>query len=238
LGAIAALILTLELLVRTGHVSPFLMPPPSAVAASFPMLFEHEQLLSRIVATFSETFAAASLATVIGVSAGWALNRWAIAHAAYFNWMVMIGAAPLTLLYPLFLVIFGRTALTIITMGSIAALPSIVLKTCEGLGSTRRVLLDVGRSFNLTPAQQFWKIQLPASAPTIFTGVRLGLIYGLLTIVGIEYLIAFGGLGQLVNDLADRYEVAAVYATVIIIMLINVCFFTSIEKVQKWLRPI
>src|SRR5262249_14818735 len=146
-----------------------------------------ERLLFHVVATFTETFAAAGLATIFGVFIGWTLNRWPIARSAYFNWFVVMGAAPLALLYPLFLVIFGRSAATIIAMGFIAGLPALVLKTCEGLRSTRRVLLDVGRSFKLSPTQQFWKIQLPASAPTIFIGIRLGLIYALLTIVGIEY---------------------------------------------------
>jgi ABC-type proline/glycine betaine transport system permease subunit len=51
-----------------------------------------------------------------------------IVGVAYFNWFLVIGAAPL--------------------------------------------------SFNLSPAQQFWKIQLPAAAPTVFTGIRLHLIVG------------------------------------------------------------
>ncbi len=41
--------------------------------------------------------------------------------------------------------------------------------------ATRRVLINVGRSFNLTPSQQFWKILFPAALPTIFVGLRLGL---------------------------------------------------------------
>ena len=72
------------------------------------------------------------------------------------------------LLYPLFLVIFGRNAATIIAMGVVAGLAPLVLKTLEGLSATRAVLIDVGRSFNLTPSQQFWKILLPAALPTVF----------------------------------------------------------------------
>ena len=53
----------------------------------------------------------------------------------------------------------------------------MILKTIEGLSGTRRVLIDVGRSFKLTPMQMFWKILLPAALPTIFVGFRLGLIF-------------------------------------------------------------
>ena len=59
----------------------------------------------------------------------------------------------LVLVYPLFLVIFGRNALTIIMIGFVAALPPVILKTLEGLSGTRPVLINVGRSFKLTPSQ-------------------------------------------------------------------------------------
>ena len=54
--------------------------------------------------------------------------------------------------------------------------------------------------------QSFTKILLPAALPTIFVGIRLGLIFTLINVVGVEYIINFGGLGQLVNDLAERYD--------------------------------
>ena len=41
----------------------------------------------------------------------------------------------------------------------------------------------------------------PAALPTIFVGVRLGMIFALINIVGVEFLINYGGLGQLINDL-------------------------------------
>jgi NitT/TauT family transport system permease protein len=235
---LVSLLACLELFIRIGRISPFLVPPPSEVAAKFPMLILHEALLSRLASTFGETLAAASLAVVVGVFSGWVLNRKPVAHAAYLGWVVVIGAAPVSLLYPLFLVAFGRGQATVIAIAFISAVPAVVLKTCEGLSTTRRVLLDVGRSFRTTAAQQFWKIQLPAAVPSIFTGVRLGVIYSLLSVVGLEYLIDFGGLGQLVADLADRYEMAALYATILFIVLINVTFFISLEKVQNWLRPV
>jgi NitT/TauT family transport system permease protein len=149
-----------------------------------------------------------------------------------------MAAAPLVLAYPLFMVIFGRNAWTIIMMGFFAALPPVILKTIEGMSSTRKVLVNVGRSFNLTPTQQFWKIMFPAALPTIFVGVRLGLIFALINIVGVEFLINYGGLGQLINDLAERYDLAGTYAAICFVILVSVLFFMTLEKAERWLRPI
>src|SRR5260370_33097917 len=114
-------------------------------------------------------------------------------------------------MYPLFLVIFGRSAWTIIMMGFAAGLPPVILKSIEGLAGTRRVLINVGRSFKLTGAQLFTKILFPAALPTIFVGIRLGLIFTLINVVGVEFLINFGGVGQLVIGFAGSSSPAGSY---------------------------
>jgi NitT/TauT family transport system permease protein len=237
IGLIAAIVLLLQLLIGAGLINRFLVPPPSAIAASFRMLIVNEGLLQRLAATTGETFIASFLATLVGVLAGWALHRWPIARRAYLGWAVGIAAAPLILVYPLFLVVFGRSMTTIIAMSVLSALTPIVVKTCEGLSSTRQVLIDVGRSFSLTPLQEFWMIQFPAAVPTIFNGVQLGWIYALLSVVAVEYLIDFGGLGQLVADLADRYEMPAMYGAILFVALVSACFFLVLDRLEEWLRP-
>jgi NitT/TauT family transport system permease protein len=237
-GFVAALLLGLQLLIDHGVIKAYLLPTPLAIVESFRTLVENENLVSRILATFARTFAAAGLATVSGILLGWALHRWLIMRRAYTSWVVALQAAPLMLLYPLFLVFLGRSASTIIAMSVVSALTPIVIKTTEGLGGTRRVLLDVGLSYNLTPSQQFWMIQFPSAVPSIFNGVRLGLIYALLSVVGVEYLIDFGGLGQLVSDLADRYEMPGMYGALIFVGLVSTCFFIVLERLETWLRPV
>ena len=234
---VLSLILALEGLIGAGMINRFLMPLPSSIAASFPVLVLREGLAGRFAATFAETFAAALFASFVGMLLGWALYRWDLARSAYLSWVVGIAAAPLILIYPLFLVLFGRSMAVIVAMSFLSALTPIALKTYEGLATTRPVLLDVGRSFSLRPMQQFWMIHFPAATPAIFSGVRLGLIYALLSVVAVEYLIDFGGLGQLVADLADRYEMPAMYAAILFVAMVSSCFFLVLEKLEQWLRP-
>jgi len=121
-------------------------------------------------------------------------------------------------------------------MGVIAGLPPLILKTIEGLSGTRQSLINVGRSFRLTRVQMLTKIMLPAALPTIFVGLRLGLIFALINIVGVEFLINFGGLGQLINDLAERYDMPGMYATIVFVILVSVLFFFVTERLERWLR--
>jgi NitT/TauT family transport system permease protein len=174
----------------------------------------------------------------VGIPLGVLLYRVRILRLACETWVAALAAAPVVLTYPLFLVIFGRSATTIVMIGFAAGVAPVILKTIEGLVSTRKVLIDVGRSFRLSASQQFWKILLPAALPSVFVGMKLGLIFAMINIVGIEFLINFGGLGQLINDLAERYDLPGTYGAICFVVLTSVVFFDVAERLERWLRPI
>jgi NitT/TauT family transport system permease protein len=228
----------IEVLIRINIINRFIVPLPSDVLAAFPRVIVEEDVFSRFLLTASEAFSASILVTIFGVAGGVLLHRYSLLRLATETWVAAVAAAPLVLMYPLYLVIFGRSALTIVMMGFTAGLAPIILKTLEGLAGTRRVLINVGRSLNLTPWQQFWKILFPAALPTIFVGLRLGLIFSLINIVGVEFLINFGGLGQLINELAERYDLPGTYAAICFVILVSICVFVIMERLERWLRPV
>ena len=54
--------------------------------------------------------------------------------------------------------------------------------------------------------------------------------------MGVEFLINFGGLGQLINELAERYDLAGTYAAIGFVLLASMVFFACMEHVERWLR--
>ena len=236
-ASVIALFAAIEGLIRASVINRHVVPLPSQVLLAFPRVIAEEDVLGRFLTTAGEAAAAALLLAATAIPLGVLLHRTQLICTAVEGWIAAMAAAPLVLIYPLFLVIFGRNALTIIMIGFAAGLAPVILKTLEGLRATRPVLLNVGRSFRLSRAQQFWKILLPSALPSIFTGMRLGLIFALINVVGVEFLINFGGLGQLINDLAERYDLPAMYATICFVILVSVVFFMGLEHLERCLRP-
>lgn len=236
-GSLVVFFLAIELLIQVGVINRFIVPPPSEIIGSFKRVILEEDIFNRFLLTATECLTAGIMLTLFGVAGGVLMHRIRLLQQACETWVAAMASAPIVLMYPLFLVVFGRSAWTIIMIGFVAALPPVILKTIEGISGTRRVLVNVGRSFNLTPTQQFWKILFPSALPTIFVGIRLGLIFALINVVGVEFLINFGGLGQLINELAERYDLAGTYASICFVILVSILFFMSLEKIEKWLRP-
>ena len=237
LASVVIFFLVMELVIQLGIISRYIVPPPSEIAGSFYRIITEEHIVRRFLLTLAECFTAGAMTIVFGILGGVLMHRHKLLQQACETWVAAWAAAPIVLAYPLFMVIFGRNSWTIIMIGFVAALPPVILKTVEGMSGTRKVLVNVGRSFNLTPTQQFWKILLPAALPTIFVGVRLGLIFALINVVGVEFLINLGGLGQLINDLAERYDLPVTYAAIFFVILVSVLFFMALERIERWLRP-
>jgi NitT/TauT family transport system permease protein len=185
IGTLAAFIALMQVLVETGMLNRFIVPPPSDVFLAFERVIVEEHIVDRFLLTMRECISAAALLAVFGISIGTLLYKVNILRQATETWVAAAASAPTVLMYPLFMVIFGRSATTIIMMGFVAGLPAVILKTIEGLSGTKRVLMNVGMSFKLTPWQMFWKIQFPSALPTIFTGFKLGLIFALINVVGV-----------------------------------------------------
>jgi ABC-type nitrate/sulfonate/bicarbonate transport system permease component len=236
-AVIAGATATLEWLLRAGIINRYVLPLPSEVLASFPRIIAEEGILLAFLTTCTECLYAMLLIAMAGITAGVLLYRFAALRAATETWVAALAAAPVALMYPLFLVLFGRTTATVVVMGFIAGLPPVILKTVEGLAGARRVLINVGRSFNLTSRQMLAKILLPAALPSIFVGLRLGLIFCLINIVGVEFMINFGGLGHIINDLAERYDLPGTYAAIGFVILTSVLFFAVTERIERWLLP-
>jgi len=238
LAALVALCLIGEALVLSGQVSPLVLARPSQVVLAIVELIREEGLTQAFLATFALTLAAGATATAIGIPAGFLLYRFRSFGRAYESWLAALFASPLVLLYPLFLVILGRSYWTIFVMGTITGAIPIILNTRIGLVSVPRPLVNVGVSFNCSGTQQFFKVLFPAAVPDIFTGIRLGLIYALVNIIGIEFLINFGGLGRVVSEMYDRFEIPGMYAGIVFIVLVSASVFAVLARLERRIRPV
>jgi NitT/TauT family transport system permease protein len=157
-----AALLALELLIDADWINAYLVPPPSAVLLSFARVIAEEHIAERFLLTSAEALGTGLLLAVVGIPLGLLLFRLPLLRRATETWVAAFASAPLVLAYPLFLVMFGRSALTIVMIGFFAGLAPVVLKTLEGLTGVRSVLIDVSRSFR--PSATTFPAPMPRSA--------------------------------------------------------------------------
>jgi ABC-type nitrate/sulfonate/bicarbonate transport system permease component len=197
-----------ELLIRLGVINRFIVPLPSQIAAAIPRIIVEEHVLQRFGQTFLEVAWASLLLVAIGVPLGMLLYRYRLVRLATETWVGALAAAPIVLMYPLFLVIFGRSTTTIVMIGFAAGLAPVILKTLEGLAGTpgppqRRSQLQSKHGAAIP------MILLPAALPATFgRSARLDLRDDQHRRRRVPDQLR--RLGQLINELAERYDMPGV----------------------------
>ena len=228
----------LEGLSRAHLIPASVFPAPSAVAAGMVDIARNGELFVPALVTFGEALAATLIGAVVGIPAGIALARSTVFGRAYESWLGGLFAAPIVLLYPLFLVVFHRTNLTIVIMATITTTLPIVIQTRTGMLHVPAVMKAVGNSFNITPRQAFRLIELPAAIPSIAIGLRLALIYALVNTIGLEFLIDFGRLGRVISDLYAQYDIPQMYAGIVVVVVISLGILWLLDRAERRVRPV
>jgi len=234
---LALLLALVEFTVSADIIPRSVVARPSDAIAGLVTLQNRADLRDGFLTTFRMTAIAMMMELLVALPLGYFLFRRRDFSLAYSGWLSALFAAPVFLLYPLFMVIFGRNEITLIIMGFLPGVIPLIIQVEEGFRGVSSTLINVGRSVGVTAWQSFWKIMIPAAAPNIFTGIRLALIYTLINIIAIEYLVDIGGLGRIVADRYFRFDISGTYTAIIAIAAISMLFNWLIGRLERWVRP-
>lgn len=141
-----------------------------------------------------------SLAVVAGVGLGVLVGQstWALRGLDPL-FQVLRTVPPLAWL-PISLAGFQDSNPSAIFVIFITAIWPIIINTSVGIRNIPEDYRNVSRVIRLNGLEYFWKIMLPAAAPYIFSGLRIGVGLSWLAIVAAEMLIGGVGIGFFIWD--------------------------------------
>jgi ABC-type nitrate/sulfonate/bicarbonate transport system permease component len=186
--------------------------------------------------TMLETLVGFCFGSLIGIAAAVGLGVNSYARKMIEPYIVAVGGTPKIIFLPILFLIFGLGIESKMAKAAMSAFFPVVLSCTSGFVQIPRVLLRVGRSFDLTRWQMIQKIYLPAMTNPLMTGLRLGMAMAIIGVLAAEVAYANSGLGfRLMRD-ADQFRIPSVYAIVILIFSISSAINHAISKLQDRLN--
>jgi NitT/TauT family transport system permease protein len=235
-GAVAGGLAALEGLVRARLVSPLILSAPSTVAVKAWEDIRSGELLAHFIVTAGEFGLALLLALILGSALGIVFFRVRLIGAAVEPLLLAFYAAPTILLYPVFLTLFGLGSGAVVGMAVVFGTVPIAVNVSAGLTGVERVFVKLGRSLRATPWQLFWKIMLPASAPVVFAGIRMGFTYAFIGVVAVEFLTFSGGLGRMVSWRYFIFDTDGLYAAVALVIVVAAAVNSLVQAAEGRVR--
>jgi NitT/TauT family transport system permease protein len=156
-------------------------------------------------------------------------------HRATEPYLTLVNAMPRIALAPLFLLWFGLGIGSKVAVGFSLTFFIVLSATIAGIRGVDLDHLVLSRSLGATPSQIFFKVTLPSAVPVIFSGIRLGLIFALLGVVGAELIAAEHGLGQTLAYLQATFSMDGVMALLLLLALMGLGFTALMNKLERTL---
>lgn len=221
-----------EILVRGGLVSPFALAPTSEIAVSFWKLLTSGAIVKPFIDTVLLIVICFAIVAVSGSLIGFGFWRWNLARRAFEPLLLAFYSIPGVVFYPVLLVVLGIGSPSIIGLGFILGVVPVVLGVQNALDGVDPVLGPTATILGASPWAKYVKVILPAALPGVGSALRLGFSYVVIGIISGQFLVSTGGLGKLVADYYDQFQVADVYAAAFFIVVIAIV----INGLLGWLK--
>jgi NitT/TauT family transport system permease protein len=230
---LAAAAAFLEIAPRVGLVDSLTLVPLSKMLTTLGVQLVSGELWSHLGYTGSSIVISFALATVSGVFLGYLLWRHSRVRRALEPYLTSYYALPVFAFYPVLVAMFGLNRTPVILLAWIYALVAIITNTAIGFDSVREVHLKAARIYQLSPWQTLLRIQLPAAAPYVFTGLKLAVTYAVIGVIASEFILATQGLGWLVSFTYNSFELSEMYAAIVLIMSLAVLITAALSLIER-----
>ncbi|MGE0850503.1 MAG: ABC transporter permease [Hyphomicrobiaceae bacterium] len=201
-----------------GIINVLFIGRPSGIGvAFFEGLFIDQTLVKDLVWTLAATLAAFLMGSAVGILVGLLFVVYPASEEFWDPIMSALNALPRIALAPLFLLWFGLGISSKIALGFSLTFFIVLSSTVAGARSVDPDLVRLAQTLGAKPAEIFRRITLMSATPTIFSGLRLGLIYALLGVIAGEIIAAQHGLGQRLTFLAGTFQINGVFAVLLLL---------------------
>lgn len=229
-----------EALPRLGIVSDAYLSPPSAVIASIAQLVDTGQLWKHMAASLQRSLWGLVLASFSGVVLGLLIGSSRRLAAIVDPVLQLFRQTSAFALFPVFILFLGIGELSKVAIIFWASFWPVLLSTVSGVKQVDRLLVNSALSMGASQRFIFFKVVLPASLPSIFTGVRLAGAYSITALVAAEMIGAHSGLGFLTLNSQETFQIPTMYAGILLLavlgLVLNYLLALLERRLLRWRR--
>ena len=237
--AFIVILLALWEAVAAGGLLPAMsFPRMSVILQTLWALIASGELLRELEPSMLRMFAGYAVGSALGVLVGLLMGNFRVIYNLLEPITEFLRPIPSPAYIPIVILFLGIDDEMKIFMIAFASFFPVLLNTYSGVRSVDPVQLQTARTFGVTGNRLLWQVVLPASAPYIFTGLRVSLAVALIVMVISEMVAASSGIGYFILGAQRSFKVREMFAGVITLAIVgyvlNRIFLAIENRVLAW----
>ncbi len=226
-----------EICARAGIIDVRFFPAPSNVLKHLVEMIGSGDLWRHLAASLYRLVVGFFVGCVPAIVVGLAIGLYRPVRAAFDPLISATYPIPKSSLLPLILLIFGLGESSKIAMVAIGVFYPVVINTAAGVRQIAPIFLDVGQNFGASRLNMFRTVALPGALPLIMTGVKLGAGMGLVLIAIAEMVGAKSGLGYMIWNAWELFDVQTMYVGLFVIAIIGFSLNAGFDMLERVIVP-
>ena len=214
------------------------MPRPDEVLVQSVRLWSDGTMLRALSESVTVLVLGFLISAVSGMLVGVLLGGFPFVGRVLEPYVNALNSTPGAAFIPLIIVWFGLYAEAKIVLVWNAAFFPILINTTAGIANANRELVEMARAFGARRATLFWNVMLPDALPSILSGLRIGAAISVVGTVIAELTMAQSGLGGLLAQAGNRFQMDKYFAVVIVLMVLGTAITAALryleQRVGRW----
>jgi sulfonate transport system permease protein len=215
------IVMAWEALSLAGLIPSRVLPAPTDVVIAGWKLLRSGELLRNIWVSFWRAIVGFAIGGGIGFALGLANGLSRRSERVFDSTLQMVRNIPHLALIPLVILWFGIDEEAKLFLVALGVFFPIYVNTQHGIRTVDPQLVEMGRTYGMTPTTLFWRVILPGALPSIFVGLRYALGIMWLTLIVAETIAASSGIGYMAMQAREFLLVDVVVLSIVIYALLG-----------------
>lgn len=235
LGVISLLLglLVWYLITRYSGIPNFILPSPLSVWTRFLKALSDRSLVYHTGITLSEIVLGLLVGTSFATVVGYGLAKSRSLEKVLSPYLVASQAIPVVAIAPLLVIWLGDGILSKVVICALIVFFPVLVNTIVGVRAVPIALYDLMNSLHASRAQILWKVEVPASLPVFFGGLRVGATLSVIGAIVGELVDAERGLGFLLQLGDFQYDTPMVFVAVFMLIALALMLYGIVTLLEK-----
>jgi ABC-type nitrate/sulfonate/bicarbonate transport system permease component len=207
------------------------LPAPLDIAAN--TIAEAPRLLEHLRSTVSTTLLGFAAGAAAGFLLAALLHLLPGARAGLYPLLVLSQNVPVMALGPLLVIWFGFGMVPRVLLVILVCFFPVVVAMLSGLTQTDRGLMNYMKMIGASRRQLFLRLELPASLPYLFSGLKLAASYSVISAIYAEAIGGSKGLGSYMLLSQRGFELTNEFSAIAVVILLSLLMFAVIAAAEK-----
>jgi NitT/TauT family transport system permease protein len=220
-----------------GIVDTRFFPVPTVIFGALWELLLSGELQGHVAASLQRLVIGFVIGAVPGIALGLAIGLVPAVRAILQPLVDATFPIPKIAILPMVIMLFGLGEGSKYAIIAIAVVFLVLINTEAGVRNIDRIYLDVGRNYGASRRMFFLDIALPGALPLILTGLKLGMGVALIIIVSAEFVAARSGIGYLIWNSWNTFQVDRMYAGLMVTAILGFASAVALSALERALVP-